>query len=44
MLERLEAILGAFELEDGSYDLFLLDADRYRANMQPTRSKGASAG
>ncbi len=44
MLDRLDGILGAFELEDGTYDLFLLGPDAFRQNMSATRSRGASAG
>jgi len=44
MLDRLDGILGAFELDDGSYDLFLLGPDAFRENMSATQSRGASAG
>jgi hypothetical protein len=44
MLDRLDGILAALELEDGSYDLFLLTPDIFRENMSPTRSRGSSAG
>ena len=44
MLEHLDGILGAFEMEDCSYDLLLLDPSIYREHMAPSRSTGASAG
>jgi hypothetical protein len=44
MLDQLDGILGAFEMEDGSYDLLLLEPSVYREHMAPTRSTGASAG
>jgi hypothetical protein len=44
MLDRLDGILGAFELNDGSYDLFLLGPDAFRENMSATQSMGSSAG
>jgi len=44
MLDHLDGILGAFELEDGSYDLFLLGPEAFRENMSATHSRGASAG
>ena len=44
MLDRLDGILGAFELDDGSYDLYLLAPDAFRANVSATQSRGASAG
>ena len=44
MLDHLDGVLGAFELDDGSYDLFLLGPDAFRENMSATQSRGASAG
>ncbi len=44
VLEHLDAVLGAFQQEDGSYRVLLLSAKQYRDNMYPTRSRGASAG
>jgi hypothetical protein len=44
MLDGLDSILGAFELDDGSYDLYILAPDVFRANMSATQSRGASAG
>jgi ribosomal protein L24E len=44
MLNRIAAILGAFEIENGTYDIYELASDVYRANMKPTRSKGPAAG
>ena len=44
MLDHLDGILGAFELDDGTYDLFLLGPDAFRENLSATQSRGASAG
>ena len=44
MLERLDFIIGAFQLDDESFELWALTPDRYRRGMRDTRSKGASAG
>lgn len=44
MLDRVAAILGSFETENGSYDIYEMGPDTYRENMRPTRSKGSSAG
>jgi hypothetical protein len=44
MLPTLDAVIGAFEKDDGAFDVFSLDADIYRQRMTPTRSRGASAG
>lgn len=42
--ERLDEIVGAFELDDGSFELWALTPTRYRDSMKPTASKGSSAG
>ncbi len=44
MLDRITAILGSFEIENGTYDIYELASDIYRANMKPTRSTGPAAG
>jgi len=44
MLDHLDGILGAFELADGTYDLFVLEPGVVRENMSATRSKVASSG
>ncbi len=44
MLDRLSAIIGAFEVENGTYHLYEMKPDVYRGNMRPTRSMGPSAG
>ena len=44
MLERLAGVLGAFEEADGCYSIVRLPAERFRAAMTPTRSRGPSAG
>lgn len=44
MLPRLKYVLGAFEREDGQFDLYALDPVVYDANERETRSTGPSAG
>ncbi|MGH7339420.1 MAG: hypothetical protein ACREKH_02930 [Candidatus Rokuibacteriota bacterium] len=44
MLDRLDLIVGAFERDDGSFELLALTPTEYRGAMSATRSKGASAG
>lgn len=44
VLKNLDAVLGAFQQDDGSYRVLLLSAKQYEANMYPTRSRGPSAG
>jgi len=44
MLEGLQAVLGVFQQEDGSYTVFRLPTEVYRTNMRLTPSRGASEG
>jgi hypothetical protein len=44
MLEQLEEIVGAFQLAEGSFDVWALTAAQYRQAMRDTASHGASAG
>lgn len=44
MLPTLHAVVGAFQRNDGAFDVFSLDSRIYREHMTDTRSKGASAG
>ena len=44
MLDRVTAILGSFETENGTYDIYEMRPDTYREHMRPTRSTGPSAG
>lgn len=44
MLRRIDAIVGAFEENDGSYSIVHLPAEDFILHMTPTRSRGASAG
>ena len=44
MVERIKAVLGAFEENDGSYRVMQLPIERCIAVMRPTRSQGPSAG
>ena len=41
-LERISAVLGAFEQEDGSYLVWRLPADQYKKLMRNTASTGPS--
>lgn len=44
MLKRLESVVGAFQRDDGAFEVISLPADVYRRRMSDTRSTGASAG
>jgi hypothetical protein len=44
MLERLDSIIGAFQLADNSFKLWTLAIPVFRSEMRVTRSKGVSAG
>ncbi len=44
MLARLDSVIGAFEREDGQFDLYSLDPRVYDTHERPTRSRGRSAG
>jgi hypothetical protein len=44
MLETLDSVIGAFQLDDGSFELWSLDPQRFAEAMRETRSRGASAG
>lgn len=44
MLERLDGVIGAFESDTDSYELYEISPDTFKANMRETRSTGASAG
>ena len=44
MLPTLDAVVGAFQRDDGGFDLYSLDAKLYAKHLIPTRSKGPSAG
>ena len=43
MLERLDNVIGAFERDDGLFDLWSLTPPQYRLYMRDTGSKGRSA-
>jgi hypothetical protein len=43
MVEKLQAVLGAFEREDGSYAVYRLPMQIYRDHMKPSRSHGKKA-
>jgi len=44
MLESLDAVIGACQLDDGSFELWSLKSDQYKSTMTGTRSRGPSAG
>ena len=44
MLERLDAVIGSFETEPRTYQLYEMTPKMYKENMRPTGSKGASSG
>lgn len=44
MLTRLNAVAGAFEQIDGSFEVLLISAKTFAQEMRPTHSQGASAG
>jgi len=44
LLDRVAAIFGSFQNENGSYDIYEMAPDIYRKNMKPTHSTGPSAG
>jgi hypothetical protein len=43
MLDRVAGVLGSFEMNNGTYEIYEMTPDIYRKHMRPTRSKGASA-
>ena len=44
MLKRLKKVIAAFQLDNGSFEVFALPAATYQKEMRPTKSQGASAG
>lgn len=44
MLERMDSILGAFETDSGTYELYELSPAQFKKYMEPTRSQGPSKG
>ena len=44
MLERLEFVIGAFQRDDGTFEVVSLPADVYRARLTETRNRSVSAG
>jgi hypothetical protein len=40
MLDRIEAVLGAFEEPDGRFGIYEISAAEFRERMRPSRSKG----
>jgi hypothetical protein len=43
MVEKLQAVLGAVQREDGSYDVYRLAMQSYREQMKPSHSHGKKA-
>jgi hypothetical protein len=44
MLDHLDSIIGAFQLDDGSFELWSLPPEKFRQQMRDTRSRGSAAG
>jgi hypothetical protein len=44
MLNHLDSVIGAFQLDDGSFELWSLSEAKFREGMRDTRSKGSAAG
>src|SRR5215217_6163896 len=43
MLDRLNFIIGAFQLDNGSFELWSLSPEKFRNGMRNTRSRGSAA-
>jgi hypothetical protein len=44
MLDRLDSIIGAFQLDDASFELWSLSPEKFRKGLRDTRSRGSAAG
>lgn len=44
MLDSLDSVIGAFQLDDDSFELWSLSPEKFRQGMRDTRSKGSAAG
>jgi hypothetical protein len=44
MLDKLDAVIGAFQLDEGSFDLWSLNPKQFQSTMRQTRSRGSAAG
>lgn len=44
MLDQLDSIIGAFQRDDGSFELWSLSPEKFREAMRHTSSRGAAAG
>lgn len=44
ILEKLDAVIGAFQLDDGSFELWSLSPKQFESVMRETRSRGPSSG
>lgn len=43
MLDRLDSIIGAFQLDDESFELWSLSPEKFRLEMRDTLSRGSAA-
>ena len=44
MLNRIEGVIGAFQIDLRDYDLFQLNSHQFRSNMRESQSQGPSKG
>ena len=44
MLERIDAVIAAFEQKNGQYKLYEISPQSFKQNMRETKSKGPAAG
>ena len=44
MLDRIQFVVAALEVDDSTYELYRLPAERFRAHMRPSASRGPSSG
>lgn len=44
LLERVNAVIGALEQENGDYKLYEISPNKFKQKMRPTKSTGSSAG
>ncbi len=44
MLERLNVVIGAFQTENGNFEVYILPKQHFEAKMRPTASQGSAKG
>ena len=44
MLERLNVVIGAFQTENGNFEIYILPKQHFEAKMRPTASQGSAKG